>query len=121
MLSPDELLDRLRRDPTNRDLLAPMYEHLEPHLRASAYALAKRTGGSFDDADDLIQDLLLDFLKDFSAIGSRVSSFKHLQNYLWKSYRNRLISHHRKPGVRAEEIVSLTFVEVVSEDVAVEL
>jgi RNA polymerase sigma factor (sigma-70 family) len=123
MLSPDELLERLRRDPGDRDLLAEMYEHLEPHLRGSAYALAKRTSGSFDDADDLIQDILLYLLKDFGAISSRVSSFKHLQNYLWKSYRNRLVSYHRNTEVRAsaQEVVSLRFVEVVSEDVASEL
>lgn len=123
MSSPDELLQRLRRNPSNRVLLAEMYELLEPHLRASAYALARDTNGSFDDADDLIQDLLLELLENFEAISSRVSNFKHLQNYLWKSYRNRLISYHRRNEVRisAHELLKLRFEEVVSDDFADEL
>src|SRR5262249_18342564 len=85
--------------------------------------LMKDYGGSPDEADDIVHEVLMRLLKNFSRVASRMTSFQHLQNYLYKACRNEARSHHRRSVTRvsAHEVLQLQFGEVVSAALSKEL
>lgn len=94
-----------------------MYDLLEPKLHRYASDLLRRLRTDTEYADDVVQDVLLRLIEDFSKITARISSFLHLQNYLIKACRNRVLEQHRTIQVRVskEEILRLKFEDLVSQ------
>jgi RNA polymerase sigma factor (sigma-70 family) len=123
MLSPDEVFSRLKRDRKNSDLWSMLYNLVEPRLRAFSYRLIKEYGGNPEEADDIVHEVLMRLLKDFSRIVAGISTFQHLQNYLYKACRNEVRSLYRRSEVRASahEVIALRFEDVVSTSFAEEL
>jgi RNA polymerase sigma factor (sigma-70 family) len=123
MLLPDDILARLKRDPRNADLWSALYELTEPRLRAFSYRLMRDYGGSPDEADDIVHEVLMRLLKNFSRIAAPMTSFQHLHNYLYKACRNEVRSQHRRSVVRlsAHEVLQLRFGDVVSDTLSQEL
>jgi|HubBroStandDraft_5_1064220.scaffolds.fasta_scaffold25593_4 RNA polymerase sigma factor (sigma-70 family) len=117
MLSSDQILEQLKDDPRSPQLWAQLYDVLEPTLHRYASDLLRRMRTDPAYADDVVQDVLLGFVQDFTRITSQISSFLHLENYLIKACRNRILEHHRMTQVRAskDEVLRLKFEDLVSE------
>ena len=117
MLSSDQILEQLKDDPRSPQLWAQLYDLVEPKLHRYASELLRRMRTDPTYADDVVQDVLLRFVEDFTRITSQISSFIHLENYLIKACRNRILEHHRMTQVRAskEEVLRLKFEDLVSQ------
>jgi DNA-directed RNA polymerase specialized sigma24 family protein len=94
-----------------------LYDLLEPKLHRYSRDLLRRLRTDPESADDVVQDVLLRLVQDFGKITRQVSSFLHLQNYLIKACRHRILENHRMAQVRVskEEILSLKFEDLVTE------
>lgn len=117
MLSSDQILEQLKDDPRNTQLWAQLYDVLEPKLHRYAFDLLRRTRTDATYADDVVQDVLLRLVEDFTRITSQISTFIHLENYLIKACRNRILEQHRMTQVHAskEEVLRLRFEDLVSQ------
>lgn len=117
MLSPDQILQRLKKKPRNPELWAQLYDLVEPRLHKYSSDLLRRLRTDPAGADDIVQDILVRLLEDFSRIAVPISSFAHLQNYLIKACRNRILEQHRMTQVRVskEEVLRLKFEDLVSQ------
>lgn len=116
MPSPDQIFRQLKKKPRNPQLWDELYDLLEPRLHQYTSNLLRRVGTDTADADDVVQDILLRLIEDFSKITRDISTFVHLRNYLIKACRNRVLEQHRNAQLRAskEEILSLKFEDLVS-------
>jgi DNA-directed RNA polymerase specialized sigma24 family protein len=94
-----------------------LYDLLEPKLHRYSRDLLRRLRTDPESADDVVQDVLLRLVQHFGKITRQVSSFLHLQNYLIKACRHRILENHRMSQVRVskEEILSLKFEDLVTE------
>jgi RNA polymerase sigma factor (sigma-70 family) len=117
MLSPDQILQQLKRRPQNPELWAQLYDLLEPRLHKYSQDLMRRMRIDPELGDDVVQDVLLRLLENFSRITNQVSSYLHLQNYLIKSCRNKILEQQRAIQVRLskEEILRFRFEDMVSQ------
>lgn len=117
MPSPDQILQQLKKKPRNAQLWGELYDLLEPRLHRYTSDLLRRLRTDTAHADDVVQDVLLRLIEDFSEMTRGISTFLHLQNYLVKACRNRVLEQHRMAQVRAskEEILSLKFEDLVSQ------
>lgn len=117
MPSPEHVFQQLKKEPRNRELWAQLYDLLEPRLHRYASDLLRRLRTDTEYANDIVQDVLLRLIEDFSKITGQVSSFLHLQNYLIRACRNRILEQHRTTQLRAskEEILRLKFDDLVSQ------
>ena len=117
MPSPDQILQQLKKKPRNAQLWGELYDLLEPRLHQYTSDLLRRLRTDTAYADDVVQDVLLRLIEDFSEMTRGISTFLHLQNYLIKACRNRVLEQHRMAQVRAskDEILSLKFEDLVSQ------
>jgi RNA polymerase sigma factor (sigma-70 family) len=117
MLSPDQLFEQLKKKPRSRELWPQLYDMLEPKLHRYACDLIRRLRVDPQYAEDVVQEVLLSLIKDFKKITGQISSFLHLQNYLIKACRNRILEQYRMAEVRAskEEVLRLKFEDLVSQ------
>jgi RNA polymerase sigma factor (sigma-70 family) len=117
MPCPEQIFQELKKKPRNRELWAQLYDLLEPRLHSYASDLLRRLRTDPECANDVVQDILLRLIEDFSKITGQVTSFLHLQNYLIRACRNRILEQHRTTQLRAskEEILRLKFDELVSQ------
>ncbi len=115
MPSPDEIFRSLKRRPSNRELWTQLYDLLEPKLSRFCFYLVHQFGPQ-DDPSDIVQDVLLKLVQEFPKIVAPLHSFAHLQHYLYRACRNRIIDHQRRlqTAATAEEILRLRFEDVVS-------
>jgi RNA polymerase sigma factor (sigma-70 family) len=117
MRSGDELLDSLKKDPSDQRAWAELYDLLEPRLRGFVYDLAERSHGNLSDVDDIIQNVLARLAKNFRQTRMQFTSFEHLRNYLFKACRNELTDEHRRTGrqTSAYEVARLRFEDLAAE------
>jgi RNA polymerase sigma factor (sigma-70 family) len=117
MLLPDQILEQLKKKPRNPHLWAELYDLLEPTLHRYTQDLIRRLRTDPESADDVVQDVLVRLIEDFSKITAPISSFLHLQNYLIKACRNRVLEQYRMAQVRVskEEVLRLKFEDLVSQ------
>jgi RNA polymerase sigma factor (sigma-70 family) len=115
MPSPDEIFRSLKHRPENGDLWTQLYDLLEPKLTRFCFFLVRQFG-SQDDPSDIVQDVLLKLVQEFPKIAAPLHSFGHLQHYLYRACRNRIIDHQRRlqTAASAEEILRLHFEDLVS-------
>jgi RNA polymerase sigma factor (sigma-70 family) len=120
MLSSDQVFVQLKADPRNSELWDKLYDLLEPKLHRYSSGLLGRMRVDSSYADDVVQDVLMRLVKDFPKIVGSISDFSHLENYLMRSCRNRILDHHRMIQVRAskEEVLRLKFEDLISEGFA---
>ncbi len=121
MSSDDQLVRKLAQNSRNSGLWAELYDLLQPHLKLFTYSLVSRYKNlSPEDVNDIVQDVLLNLVRDFDQLKSRIESFAHLQNYLLKACRNGVANRLRHISVRegAREFLILKFSDVVSEGFA---
>jgi len=117
MRSSDQILEQLKKKPRSPQLWAELYDLLEPKLHRYTHDLIRRLRTDPEYADDVVQDVLVRLIEDFSKITGPISSFLHLQNYLIKACRNRVLEQYRMAQVRAskEEVLRLKFEDLVSQ------
>jgi RNA polymerase sigma factor (sigma-70 family) len=117
MRSGDEVLESLKRDPSDQRAWAELYDLLEPRLRGFVYELAKDSSGSLADVDDIVHIVLGRMVKNFRQTRAQFASFEHLRNYLFKACRNQLTDEHRRTGrqTSAYEVVRLRFEDLAAE------
>lgn len=117
MCSSDQILEQLKKKPRSPQLWAELYDLLEPKLHRYTHDLIRRLRTDPEYADDVVQDVLVRLIEDFSKITGPISSFLHLQNYLIKACRNRVLEQYRMAQVRTskEEVLRLKFEDLVSQ------
>src|SRR5712692_6467035 len=121
MFPVDRLLEQLILKPSDPDLWAELYDRLVPRLRLFTFSLLRQYGSAFpDEADDVVHDVLMEFVRHFDRLQREISTFTHLQNYLLKACRNRVNKIQRRARVRrtARELVALRFSDVAPESLA---
>jgi RNA polymerase sigma factor (sigma-70 family) len=117
MRSGDELLESLKRDPSDQRAWAELYDLLEPRLRGFVYDLAEGSRGNLSDVDDIVHIVLGRLVKNFRQTRTRFTSFEHLRNYVFKACRNELTDEHRRTGrqTSAYQVVRLRFEDLAAE------
>jgi RNA polymerase sigma factor (sigma-70 family) len=117
MRSGDEILEALKRHPSDQQAWAELYDLLEPRLRGFVYDLAKRSHGNLSDVDDIIQNVLARLAKNFRQVRMQFISFEHLRNYLFKACRNELTDEHRRTSrqTSAYEVAHLRFEDIAAD------
>jgi RNA polymerase sigma factor (sigma-70 family) len=117
MRSADEVVECLKKDPSDQEAWAELYDLVEPRMRGFVYELAGSSSGSLADADDVVQAVLARFAKNFKQTRAQFSSFEHVRNYLFKACRNELTDEHRRANrqAKAYEVVRLRFEDVAAE------
>jgi RNA polymerase sigma factor (sigma-70 family) len=116
----DRLLEQLVSMPNDPDLWAELYDRLVPRLRLFTFSILRQQGGaSSDEADDIVHDVLMEFVRHFDRLQREIGTFRHLQNYLLKACRNRVNKTSRRAQVRqtARELVALRFYDVAPDAV----
>ena len=114
MSDEDEILRGLSRDAGNQRLWGEFYDQIEPHLRLFSYSLARGYSGiDPSQADDVVQDVMLAFVRNFATLRSKLQSFAHVRNYLLKACRNRFLNLIQQNAVRknAHEALALRLSE----------
>jgi len=110
----DEVVGSLKRDPSDQQLWGELYDLVTPRLRLFAYSLIRQCPDlDVSQGDDIVQDILVGFVRNFSRLKHELASFAHVHNYLMKALRNRVrsITKHSLVRQTAEEMLSLRFSE----------
>ncbi len=118
MSAEDDLVRRLVRDPSDLSLWAALYDLLQPHLRFFTLSLVRQSRAlDASEAEDIVQEVLVGFLKNFDSLRSDLGGFAHVRNYLIKACRNRFLNRVKQASIRegAYELLFFRFSEMTSE------
>jgi len=118
MSKEDELIKDLTRHPDDVSLWSAFYDLIEPHLRLFSLSLMRRSKIlDPSEAEDVVQDVLLSFVRNFARTRSGFTTFTHVRNYLFKACRNRFLNRLEQKSIQLESqgMLSLRFSEVSSE------
>jgi RNA polymerase sigma factor (sigma-70 family) len=118
MRSGDEVLECLKRDPSDQTAWAELYDLLQPRLRGFVYELAESRGANLSEVDDIVHIVLGRLVKNFRQTRAQFTSFEHLRNYLFKACRNELVGEQRRLSRQATayEVARLRFEDLAAKD-----
>jgi RNA polymerase sigma factor (sigma-70 family) len=95
-MSVHDALKTIRRDPQDSSGWTIFYVYMHQHLLAYVSGLLVTFGIlEGEQAEDIVQDVLLTFLEKWPRLRSRISSLSEVEAYLKASCRNLLVDRYR--------------------------
>jgi len=117
MSHKDQIIHQLARNPSDVSLWGKFYDLFEPELRLITYSMVRRSRViDVSEAEDIVQDVFVGFVKNFERLKRELRSFAHVRNYLIKSCRNRFLNRIHQSSVRhsAHELLFNRFSDISS-------